>query len=104
MRLHYSSREQASEVGRCRWRFSQAEMGMRGAIDDQHERDERGIRRGRLAWDARRGESSCLFAMSILLSQVLVFFPRYLAWDAAFPNANEPKQRIITGHGWRLGL
>jgi len=32
-------------------------------------------------------------------SKVLVLFPRYPAWDAAFPNTNEPKQRIITGHG-----
>jgi len=37
-------------------------------------------------------------------SNVLVFSPRYTPWDAAFPNANEPKQRIITGHGLGFSL
>ena len=41
---------------------------------------------------------------AISARKVLVLFPRYPAWDAAFANANKPKQRIITGHGLGCGL
>ena len=37
-------------------------------------------------------------------SKVLMLFPRYAAWYAAFANANEPKKRIITGHCFARGL
>ena len=38
----------------------------------------------------KRGEKHGLTG-AIGASKVLVLFPRYTAWDAAFPNANEPK-------------
>jgi hypothetical protein len=51
----------------------------------------------------KKGERHRL-AGTIGASKVLVLFPRYSSWYATFANTNEPKQRIITGHGHGLGL
>jgi predicted transcriptional regulator YheO len=69
--------------------------------DDQHERYERGIRRGVLP--GKHAELLCLFVMQIRLSQVLVCIFCNIAF-ARVPNANEAKERNLITERTMAGL